>query len=383
MRVVHTSDWHIGKVLNDYSLLEDQAWILEQLKQFLKEQKADVLIIAGDLYDRKVPPAQAVDLLDKALSGIIQETGVKILAVAGNHDSPQRLAFASGLYRQSGLYLCAKYSREIETITLNDEYGEIVFHLMPYADPSQIRADLEDDSLKGANEAVGRLLSLHEPSIDTGKRNVLIAHGFFTDLSSGSSLVFGEETNIGGSDAVDIGWLSSYDYVALGHIHTPQRVISEKIRYSGSLLKYSIAEANRTKSVTVIDFLDKGEVFLEQKTLPPLRDLRILSGTLEELTDYKKAGNTDDYVFAQLEDRELIPDAMYRLKSVYPNALGLRLKQKYEITGPLYTSLSLQQGKSPLQLFEEFTFYVSGKRMEEEDHRLLQQAIQDAEVKGE
>ena len=383
MRVVHTSDWHIGKVLNDYSLLEDQAWMLGQLKQFLIEQKADVLIIAGDLYDRKVPPAQAVDLLDEALSGIIRETGVKILAIAGNHDSPQRLSFASSLYRQSGLYLCAKYSREIETIPLADEYGEIIFHLMPYADPAQIRADLEDDSLKGANEAVGRLLSLHEPYVDPKKRNVLVAHGFFTDLSSGSSLIFGEETNIGGSDAVDIGWVSSYDYVALGHIHTPQRVISEKIRYSGSLLKYSVAEANRQKSVTVIDFLNKGEILMEQKTLPPLRDLRILSGTLEELTDYKKAGNTEDYVFVLLENRELIPDAMYRLKSVYPNALGLRLKQKEEASGPLHASLALQQGKSPLQLFEEFAFYVSGRRMEEDDRRLLRQAVRDAEVKDE
>lgn len=383
MRVVHTSDWHIGKVLNDYSLLEDQAHMLKELKQFLIEQKADILIIAGDLYDRKVPPAQAVDLLDQALSSIIQDTGVKILAIAGNHDSPQRLAFASGLYRQSGLYLCAKYSREIETITFEDEYGEIVFHLMPYADPIQIRADLEDDSLRTANDAVGKLLSLHQKNLDPSKRNILIAHGFFTDLSSGRSLIFGEETNIGGSDAVDIGWLSPYDYVALGHIHTPQRVISEKIRYSGSLLKYSTAEATRQKSVTVIDFFKKGEVVIEQKYLPPLRDLRIITGSLEELTDYKKAVNTDDYVFAQLTDRDLIPDAMYRLKSVYPHALGLRLKQREEISGPLHAALSLQQGKNPMELFEEFHFYVSGIRMEEEDRRLLKQAIRQAEVKDE
>ena len=383
MRVVHTSDWHIGKVLNDYSLLEDQAYILGELKQFLIEQKADVLIIAGDLYDRKVPPAQAVELLDQVLSGIIQDTGVKILAIAGNHDSPQRLSFASGLFRQSGLYLCAKYSQQIETVTFQDPYGDIVFHLMPYADPAQIRADLKDDSLKGANEAVGRLLSLHEQSIDPEKRNVLIAHGFFTDLTSGSGLIFGEETNIGGSDAVDIGWLSSYDYVGLGHIHTPQRVISEKIRYSGSLLKYSIAEATRHKSVTVIDFLEKGDMVIEQKSLSPLRDLRIITGTLEELADYKNAVNTNDYVFAQLEDQDLIPDAMYRLKSVYPNALGLRLKQKEEVSGPLHAALTLRQGKNPLELFEEFHFYVSGRRMEEQDRKILQQAIKEAEVKDE
>ncbi len=383
MRVVHTSDWHIGKVLGDYSLLQDQAYILEELKSFLADQHADVLIIAGDLYDRKVPPAQAVELLDAALSGMIRDTGVKVLAIAGNHDSPQRLSFASGLYRQSGLYLSAKYSREIETVTLTDEYGEIVFHLLPYADPAVIRADLQEDTLKTANDAVGRLLSLHESAVDTAKRNVLIAHGFFTDLSGGRSLIFGEETNIGGSDAVDIGWLSSYDYAALGHIHAPQRVISEQIRYSGSLLKYSIAEASRKKSVTVIDFGPKGETVVEQKTLPVLRDLRMITGTLEELTDYKRASGTQDYVFAQLEDRDLIVDAMHRLKSVYPNALGLRLKPKGDIETPKRSALAQIKEKSPLELFEEFYFYVSGRRMDEEDRRLLAKAVREAEVESE
>lgn len=383
MRVVHTSDWHIGKMLGDYSLLQDQAYILEELKSFLADQHADVLIIAGDLYDRKVPPAQAVELLDAALSGMIRDAGVKVLAIAGNHDSPQRLSFASGLYRQSGLYLSAKYSREIETVTLTDEYGEIVFHLLPYADPAVIRADLQEDTLKTANDAVGRLLSLHESAVDTAKRNVLIAHGFFTDLSGGRGLIFGEETNIGGSDAVDIGWLSSYDYAALGHIHAPQRVISEQIRYSGSLLKYSIAEASRQKSVTVIDFGPKGEAVIEQKTLPVLRDLRMITGTLEELTDYKRASGTQDYVFAQLEDRDLIVDAMHRLKSVYPNALGLRLKPKGDIETPKRSALAQIKEKSPLELFEEFHFYVSGRRMDEEDRRLLAKAVREAEVESE
>ena len=383
MRVAHTSDWHIGKVLNDYSLLEDQAYMLQKLKEFLVEEHVDVLLIAGDLYDRKVPPAQAVELLDAVLSGIIRDTGVKILAIAGNHDSPQRLSFASGLYRQSGLYLSAKYSREIETVTLSDQYGEIVFHLMPYADPALIRADLQEDGLRTANDAVGRLLHLHETSVDKSKRNVLLAHGFFTDLSGGRSLIFGEETNIGGSDAVDIGWLSSYDYAALGHIHTPQRVISECIRYSGSLLKYSVAEASRQKSVTVVDFEEKGKIFIEQKTLAPLRDLRLITGTLENLTDYKSAVKTQDYVFAQLEDRDLIPDAMHRLKAVYPNALGLRLKQKEETQSTVCSALAQMKEKSPLELFEEFHVYVSGKRMDEEDRRLLAKAVRKGEGKEE
>ena len=383
MRILHTSDLHIGKNLNDFSLLEDQAYILDQICDIALQEKADCVVIAGDLYDRSIPPSEAVVLLDDFLSKLTMQLHLPVIAISGNHDGGKRLAFASRLYEARGLYMESIFSPKLRQVTLSDAYGEIHFWLVPYVDLPTIRSELSAfpqlETPETLSSGYAQFMRLNIDRIDASQRNILVGHSFFGKFSSeGQSepdkLIFSEsEVSVGGTDIVDASVFDCFDYVALGHLHAPQKVGTEWMRYSGSPLKYSISEAEHNKSVTMVEMGPKGQVDFKKIPLTPLRDLRVLTGYLSELTDRTMLPeqNLEDYVFVNLLDDGFVLDAMSKLRAIYPNVLGIRMvKQDEEIL--LHPASSSHIAKKGMEdLFTEFYEAVKGETLNEEQFQIM------------
>lgn len=364
MRIVHTSDWHIGKMVNGLSMLEDQKFILDQIIQFLIEQKAELLLVAGDIYDRSIPPADAVALLDDAFYRITAQAGIPVIAVSGNHDSPQRLAFASRLYERAGLYLEGVYNKDIRKITLKDEFGKLHFYCLPYLEPALVRADFPELRLHSYDDAFRAVISRNLPQIDLTERNVLVTHGFFSYLKNPEAVERSDsEISLGGSDLIDAAYVDLFDYAALGHLHRPQAAGREYIRYSGSPLKYSVSESTGRKSVTTLELREKGQLSVKKFELTPLRDLRVLRGSFAELCAPAEAAGRGDYIFAELSDDSLIPNAMEKLRAVYPNILGLELVGRRREYDAALSAAAAVKNKTPEALFGEFYKAVKGEAL--------------------
>ena len=375
MRIVHTSDWHIGKLVGDFSMLEDQRHILSRLVDFLIQQQAELLLIAGDLYDRSVPPADAVALLDEVFYEITTQVGIPIIAVSGNHDSPQRLSFASRLYEGAGLYLEGIYRKDIRRVTLRDEYGDIHFYCLPYLEPALVRADFPQEKIRCCDDAFRVVMEHNFPSIDFSARNVLVTHGFFSYLKNPDTVERSDsEITLGGVDLIDASYVKDFDYVALGHLHRPQSAGRDYIRYSGSPLKYSVSESGGNKSVTTVDLHKKGTLSIKQYDLSPLRDLRTVRGSFDELCVSEL---TADYVYAELTDDSLIPGAMERLRATYPNILGMRLLSRERERGSTVSTAAAVRSKTPLALFEEFYSAVRSEPITEARAKLAQKVLED------
>ncbi len=325
MRIVHIADLHLGKVLFDFSLLTDQSAWLEELTRFIKEQRADALVIAGDVYHRSVPPTEAVALLDDFLSEVIQGAGVPVLMIAGNHDSGQRLGFASKLFEGGGLYVSGAVGERLKTVTLPDAFGEVRFVLLPYFEPYPIRRLYADESIKTSNDAFARIARENLAEIDFSRRNVLVSHGFF-GKDSALARFSDSERSVGGTDLVDSGLIEAFDYVALGHLHAPQTAGAPHIRYAGSPLKYSLSEVAQKKSVTVVDLRGKGDMTITAEYIPAPRDLRIVTGTMAELTDkaLQSSYSLHDYIYAVITDKNEVYSAAEKLRALFPNLIGLR-----------------------------------------------------------
>lgn len=353
MKFLHISDLHLGKRLNEFPMLEDQKYILEQILSIAKTEQADAVLIAGDIYDKPVPPAEAVQVFDWFLTALA-DLGKQVFAISGNHDSAERLAFGAQLMQGGGVYVSPVYDGEVVKIPLTDEYGALFVYLLPFLKPISVRRALEEelgertlDSYQDAVEyVVGRM------DIDRKKRNLLVAHQFVT----GAGRCESEEVVVGGLDNVDGKVFDAFDYVALGHIHSPQSVGREGVRYCGTPLKYSFSEAEQEKSVTVVRMEEKGKTELSTVPLHPLHDMRILRGTYLEVTAkaFYQDMDTEDYVKIILTDEEDIPDGVQKLRVIYPNLMRLeydnrrtRQNQTIEAAGDL-------QQKSDLELFEEF-----------------------------
>lgn len=378
MRIVHTSDWHIGKTVGEFSMLEDQRYILNQLITFLKQQQAELLIVAGDLYDRSVPPAEAVSLLDDVLYRITTEAGVPVVAVSGNHDSPQRLSFASRLYEGAGLYLEGVYRKDIRRITLQDAYGRLNVYCLPYIEPALVRADFPGEKIHSYDDAFRAVIEHNLPRVDFSERNVLVTHGFFSYLREPQSVQRSDsEITLGGADLIDASYVRDFDYVALGHLHRPQTAGREHIRYSGAPLKYSVSESDACKSITTLELREKGQMSVKRYELSPLRDLRRLRGSFEELC---AAAPTEDYVYAELTDDSLIPGAMERLRAVYPNILGLCLLCRERERSAVVNAAAAVKAKTPLALFEEFYGAIRGEPITEARSRLAAEILE--QVRG-
>ena len=371
MKWIHTSDLHIGKQINEFSLLEDQRFFLRQLAELAQKEQPDALLLSGDLYDRSVPPAEAVSVLDEFLSYITLTLKIPVLAIAGNHDSPQRLDFCSRLLRTSGLYLSGSYQKHWDKVTLWDDLGPVHFYLCPYLEPALVRADFPDRQLRSFDDAFAAVLEENMAQIDFSQRNVILAHGFFSYLKNPNSVARSEsEVSLGGSDLIDAKHLENFDYAALGHIHRPQSTGKEHLCYSGSALKYSQSEIPYPKSVVIAQLEEKGSLSIRRQPLPVLRDMRVIEGYFDQIlnsTPNKK--ESQDFIFFSLLDHTLIPNAMNRLRAVYPNALGLFTKYRAG------TDLSVpsQKAAKPIDLlFQEFYLSVTGEKTEAEQDAVIQ-----------
>lgn len=361
MKLIHLSDLHLGKRVNEFSMLEDQQYILTEILQIIDREKPDGVMIAGDVYDKSVPSAEAVALLDDFLVRLAKRD-LQVFLISGNNDSPERMAFGGRLMAQSGVHLAPVYDGKVSPITLTDEYGPVNLYLLPFLKPAHVRRCFPEreiltytDALAAAIEAMG---------VDTAQRNVLVTHQFVT----GAARCDSEEISVGGTDNVDVSVFEPFDYVALGHIHGPQQVGRETVRYCGTPLKYSFSEAKHQKSVTVVELGEKGAVSVRTVPLTPMRDLAELRGTYEELTFrgfYQGTSYPRDYVHITLTDEEDIPDAVSKLRIIYPNLMKLDYDNKRTRAGIVLEGAEDQQ-RSPLELLEEFYEKQNGQPMGEE-----------------
>lgn len=371
MVFLHLSDLHLGKRVNEFSLLEDQAHILTQIEDIAARRKADAVVIAGDLYDRAAPPAEAVQLLDGFLTHLAQ-AGRAVLVCAGNHDSPERLAFGGALLAKSRLYVSPAYNGEVRAVELRDEWGPVRFYLLPFLKPATVRRAFPDEEIDGYEAAVRTALAHVSPAPQG--RCVLAAHQFVTGAAPGGS----EELNVGGLDNVSAAAFDAFDYVALGHIHSPQHIGRDTLRYCGSPLKYSLAEARGQKSVTVVTMAEKGAVRVETEPLAPLRDLREIRGAYDEVTarSFYEHSNTQDYLHITLTDEEEILDAVGKLRSIYPNLLRLDYDNARTRAGAALPGPAAVQSKTPAELFGEFYEKQNGRPLSDEQRAYLDGLIE-------
>ena len=344
MKLIHLSDLHLGKRVHEVSMLPEQEYILLRIVQIVDEEKADAVLIAGDVYDKSVPSAEAVTLFDDFLCRLARRK-VPVLIISGNHDSPERLAFGNRLLELGGIHMSPVYDGKVQPVTLTDSHGEVCFWLLPFLKPAQVKRFYPDAGIETYTDACR--VAIEKLEIDREKRNVLLAHQFVT----GSLTCESEELSVGGSDNVDAAVFEGFDYVALGHLHGPQNVISNRLRYCGSPLKYSFSESDHHKSVTVVRLGEKGELTLSLRPLIPRHDLRQLRGTFAELTE--NISGTEDYLHMILTDEEDVPEAVGKLRLIYPNLLKLSYDNTRTRTNQVVDGAAEVARKSPLALFDE------------------------------
>lgn len=357
---------------------------MNQLLQIIKEEKPQAVIIAGDIYDRSVAPVEAVELLDKVLGEIILDYNIPVLAISGNHDSPERLNFGSGILKAKGLYIEGLLKKDTTRITINDEYGPVNFYLLPYADAAVVRDVYEDSSIKTQQDAMKAIIERIQSTMDKTQRNVMITHGYVRGLEEPETCESERPLSIGGTDMVSYELFDDFCYTALGHLHSPQKAGRDNIRYSGSLLKYSFSEVKQKKGVNIVHIDDKGSVTIETRELVPLRDMRIIKGELKKLMDPEvyNAGNKEDYIKVILTDKGELLDPMRKLKSVYPNIMLLELEDRGS-KGDYHRLCKTSRGKSKLELFAEFYKYINDMELAAESAEVLSRIIEEVEKRGE
>ncbi|WP_274952743.1 exonuclease SbcCD subunit D [Angelakisella massiliensis] len=383
MKFLHLSDLHFGKLLFEYSLLEDQEYWCRQVLDLLQNDPHDAVIIAGDLYDRSVPPGDAVAMMDRFLTALVSQLRLPVLAIAGNHDGSQRLAFGAGLYRNSGLYLSALPSREVERITLEDRWGPVDFWLLPYLTPADGKTLFPQENPHTFQESYRLMMEENLPRLVPGRRNVLVAHGFFCRLSPehpvGELETCESETTVGTADLVDAALFEPFQYCAFGHLHGSQRAGSERMRYCGSPLAYSVSEERQVKSVLSVELDGQGNCTVTPIVFSPLRKVRSVSGTMEELC--APTGGTfvsDDYVFVNLMTDGVEPDAARRIRNLYPHYLGIRYVSPLEKETVLGGGEALRK-LDLCQAFRAFYEQTQGEPLTEDAMRAVRQAAQEKE----
>lgn len=362
MKFIHLSDLHLGKRVNECSMLEDQRYILGEILRIVDREAPDAVLIAGDVYDKSVPSAEAVALLDDFLVRLAGRD-LQVLLISGNHDSPERLAFGGRLMAERGVHIAPVYDGRVAPVTLTDEYGPVRVYLLPFVKPSHVRRCFPDREVDTYTDALAAAIGAM--GVDPALRNVLVTHQFVT----GAARCDSEEVSVGGTDNVDVSVFAPFDYVALGHLHGPQTVGRETVRYCGTPLKYSFSEAGQHKSATVVELGEKGTTAVRTVPLVPLRDLVELRGTYEEVTFrgfYEGAGWQRDYVHITLTDEEDVPNAVGKLRVIYPNLMKLDYDNQRTRAGISLEGAEEVERRSPLELLEEFYEKQNGQPMGEE-----------------
>ena len=380
MKFLHLSDLHIGKTVNGFSMLEEQCHVFGQIIGYIDTEKPDAVLIAGDVYDRAVPSVEAVHLFDDFLTDLAAKE-VTVILISGNHDSPERLNYASRLLSERKLHLCGVFDGTLRSVTLSDEYGDRKFWLLPFIKPSGVRGMFADKDIESYTDAINA--ALESADIDYSERNVLLSHQFYTSAGVTPIRSDSEINPVGGLDAVDAGLLSKFDYVALGHLHGSQGV-GGNVRYAGSPIKYSFSEWKQKKSVTLVEIKEKGNITLTALPILPLRNMREIKGSLEQLLsdEVSSQGNKEDYLRVILTDEEEIIDPMGKIRSIYPNVMALDFENSrtsIDISGaPL--GIDQLERLSPYDLFSEFFLEMSGAVLSEEQVQIVRELL---EVEGE
>lgn len=372
MKLIHLSDLHLGKRVNEFSMLEDQQYILEEILRIIDSEKPDGVLIAGDVYDKTVPSAEAVTLLDEFLVQL-SKRDTQTFLISGNHDSAERLAFGGRLMEQSGIHIARVYNGVLAPLTLRDEYGSVDLYLLPFLRPVQVRRFFPESEIATYTEAMAAVLGAAD--IDKTHRNVLVTHQFVTSAQTCDS----EELSVGGTDNVDVSVFDDFDYVALGHIHGPQKIGRETVRYCGTPLKYSFSEVGHKKSVTVVELAEKGSVAIRTVPLVPKRDMSELRGAYNELMlreNYEGKPFRNDYLRITLTDEEDIPNAVNNLRTVYPYIMRLDYDNRRTRTESHVDGAEQVERKRPLTLFEEFYESQNGQPMSEEQRSFAKQLME-------
>lgn len=385
MIFMHLADLHIGKSVNGFSMLEDQEYVIAQVLKLAterkKENKLDGVLLAGDIYDKSTPSGEAVQLLDSFLTAF-SDLGIPVYMISGNHDSGERLAFGARLFEKSGLHVESIYKGALKPIVLQDEYGPLNIYMLPFVKPVNVRrvwekvedleetiseSEIENTKIKTYHDAIAKVLE--EAEADSSARNLLVAHQFVTGASKSGS----ESVSVGGVDNVDAELFSAFDYVALGHIHGPQHVARESIRYAGTLLKYSFSECNHNKSITIVELKGKGEVEIETIPIEPLRDMVEIKGTFEELVseDFSKAKKCENYFKVILTEENIIPDAMNKLRVIYPNIMSLEYTGQGEQMLQSVDVVGNREQKQPIEFFKEFYMLRKQEDLSEEKEAIV------------
>lgn len=374
MKLFHISDLHIGKKVNGFSMLEDQRYILTEICRMMEEERPDVLLISGDVYDVKQPSGEAVALLDdflQKLAEIHADRGMDTCIISGNHDSAERISYAASIIDRSGIHISPVYDGRISLFSREDAYGKVNFYLLPFLRPGDVRKYFPDTEIDSYDDAIRTVIEdLH---VNPAERNVILSHQFVTGAKQSES----EEIIVGGLDNISAENYKDFDYVALGHIHGPQKIRRETLRYCGTPLKYSFSEADQKKSVTLVELQEKGNVTVSTRELTPRHDLRIIRGTYETVTSRENYRNTaaDDYVKVILTDEEDIPMAIEKLRVIYPNIMQLEYDNRRTRESRVIEGAENADEKSPLQLFSEFYEKQNNQEMTEAQKNYVESMI--------
>ena len=399
MKIIHTGDWHIGKIVNEFSMIDDQRYILNELIKLINLEKPDVLIIAGDIYDRSIPPVEAVDLLNEVFSKILIDNKVKIVAISGNHDSGERVSFGSKILEKEGLYIQGIIEDEIKSIRIDDEEGNVNFYMIPYVDPAILRRKFNNPEIRNHNDAMKAVINRIKPSLNENERNIVVTHGYVTykrkdDIDKDGENLYEladlevsdseRPLSIGGTDLIDSDNFDCFDYVALGHLHGRQKVGREEIRYSGSLMKYSFSEINHKKGVVIIEIDGNKKINIRQEELRPKRNMRIIKGPLDELikAGLEDCSNREDYIQAILTDEGEIIDPIGKLRSFYPNIMILKREEKKDIGTSLTAASKGYKSKTELELFEEYYDRLGSGEFTEEKKEVIRNVVNEVFREG-
>lgn len=376
VKIFHIADLHLGKLVQGVYMTEDQRYIMEQFIAAIDEEKPDAVIIAGDLYDRSIPPVEAVNLLDDILAEIVLKRKVPVLAIAGNHDSPTRLQFANKLLEESGLHIVGEMSAQVKTVELHDAAGAVHFHLIPFAEPVLVRNELKDESIITYDDAMRATIETITIRMDDNARHIAIAHAFVTKNGEKEVNTSTSERPlaIGGSECVNADYFEPFHYTALGHLHKAHKVKHDRIRYAGSPLKYSVSEAQHKKGFVIVDLQADGSIQIENREFKPKHDLRVVEGKFHELL----AGATsEDYVFIRLTDETPVIGAMEQLRTVFPNAMHVERKAFQLATGDNEEQLVERHKLDDETLFTAFYREMTGQEPNDATNELFKEALQD------
>ena len=380
MRFLHLGDLHLGKSLGEFDLIEDQKYILDQILTVIRDKSVDAVLIAGDVYDKAIPSEAATNLLDYFLCRL-SETGVKTFLISGNHDSDDRLNYGSQLFQTSQIFISSVYRGTLAKYTVEDELGEVDVYLLPFVKASQVRHYFPDAKIESYDDAVRVILT--EAQVDPKRRNVIAAHQFVTGKSEDPALSGSESMgtqSVGLVEKIGYDCFDAFDYVALGHIHSPQKVGREEIRYAGSPLKYSLSEVNNIKSMPLVTLGEKGQVSVELIPLTPMRDLRHIKGPIHELLDKKHVQSPEDFIYATLTDEEIIGDVMGIFQQIYPNTVKIDYDNSHTREIEQVDLSHIVVNKSFSELISDFYRLMYQCEISEEEMDYMKMAAQEAGV---